>query len=137
MTHHYILTVDDHLAWYDHECKGETLLSRFLPALHLYLERRKRKSFARFMQSKMNATAVGTRSLEFTSEAVCERGEGFEFSTPWPEVESVVLPPTHLFIAHRSRNAHIVPLASFASDQDRESFVALAVSRGRGRPDNR
>jgi hypothetical protein len=50
----------------------------------------------------------------------------FSFTTAWSDLGLVVATSSHLFLAHRSMNAHIVPLRYFQSDAEREFFISFA-----------
>ncbi len=78
-----------------------------------------------------NSLALGERSLELTAEGVREIGEGYEFTHTWPEYVMVETTTTHLFIAHASMNAHIVPLCAFSCEEDQNEFILYAKARGR------
>ena len=125
MTASYALSPADHLAWYDHclllpdgqSARSPSPISAFL----------RRCRYARQVRS-FGKGAFGPRTLELGSEAVREFSAAFDFSTRWQDVALVSLTPTHLFIAHSSMNAHIVPLSCFESIVAREEFVAFARS---------
>ena len=126
VTASYQLSLADHLAWYD-DClllpSGESTRSSFL-----FLTRLRRWRYARQVRSFGSKGAFGPRTLELGSEAVREFSDSFDFSTHWKDVAAVSLTPTHLFIAHSSMNAHIVPLRCFGSAEAQMEFVDFAQS---------
>src|SRR5215472_10305693 len=103
----YTLTLDDHLAWYDHYLatpEGARLRSPFR-----FIDRIKRWRFYRQVISPSHH-AVGERTLEVTGTGVREFSAEFSFSTAWPDIALIAVTPSHLFLVHASMNAHIVPL---------------------------
>ena len=126
MTASYELSLADHLAWYDHclllsDGKGARSSLPFLARL-------RRWRFARQMRAFSSKGAFGPRTLELGPEAVREFSDGFDFSTRWQDVAIVSLTPTHLFIAHSSMNAHIVPMRCFGSAEAQMEFVDFVQS---------
>jgi hypothetical protein len=128
----YTLNLDDHLAWFDYYCTtdfGRHEKSR-LPFFGKYLDRISRESFGRSISTSQNKLAFGERTLELSAKGPREFGTGIDFITAWPDIALVAVTDTHLFIAHTSMNAHIIPLRSFGSEADRIAFVRHAESRG-------
>jgi hypothetical protein len=72
--------------------------------------------------------ALGERTLEATEQGVREFSTEFSFITAWSDMGLVALTSSHLFLAHTTMNAHIVPLRFFESDAKRESFVSFVSS---------
>lgn len=129
----YTLNLDDHLAWFEYFRTtdfGRHQKSR-LPFIGNLLNRLRRTHFARGLMTPQNSLALGERSLELTAEGVREIGEGYEFTHTWPEYVMVETTTTHLFIAHASMNAHIVPLCAFSCEEDQNEFILYAKARGR------
>ena len=125
LTIHYSLSLDDHLAWYDFYCTtphGESEKSS-LPLIGKYLDRTSRESFGRAVSGPENKTAFGERSLELGPRGVREFSSSYDFTIAWPDIAMVAITDTHLFIAHASMNAHIVPLRAFSKDEDRIAFI--------------
>jgi hypothetical protein len=125
----YELTPADHLAWFDyHTAYVAGPWPARLPLLGPALLERRRERFARDIAAAASAAALGERSVELSVAGVREFSSSFDFSTAWPDLAFAALTPEHVFFAHPSMNAHIVPLRSFGSDAARESFVAFATS---------
>lgn len=128
----YTLNLDDHLAWFDYYCTtdfGRHEKSR-LPFIGKYLDHINRESFGRSLRTSENKLAFGERTLELNAKGLREFGDGIDFITAWPNVALVAATATHLFVAHTSMNAHIIPLRSFGSEADRLAFVRRAEARG-------
>ena len=128
----YTLNLDDHLAWFDYYCTtefGRREKSR-LPIIGKYLDRLNRESFGRSLRASQNKLALGERTLELSAKGPREFGAGIDFITAWGDIALVATTDTHLFIAHTSMNAHIVPLRSFGSEADRTAFIRNAEARG-------
>jgi hypothetical protein len=128
----YTLNLDDHLAWFDYDCTtefGRHEKSR-LPFFGKYLDRISRGSFGRSISASQNKSAFGERTLELSAKGTREFGTGIDFITAWPDIALVATTDTHLFIAHSSMNAHIVPLRAFGNEADRTAFVRNAEARG-------
>ncbi len=70
--------------------------------------------------------AFGERTLEATELGVREFSPAFSFASAWSNLGFVAVTSSHLFIAHTSMNAHIVPLRFFESDSARDSFISFA-----------
>ncbi len=126
MTASYELSSADHLAWYDHclllpdgqSARSSSRVSAFL----------RRWRYAQQVRAFGSKGAFGPRTIELGPEAVREFSASFDFSTRWQDVALVSLTPTHLFIAHSSMNAHIIPLRCFGSAATQEEFIAIAQS---------
>jgi hypothetical protein len=122
----YTLTLQDHLAWYDHYLAtpgGSQLRSSFS-----LVGRFRRWRYSRQVALPPSRHAFGERTLEATEQGVREFSPEFSFTTAWPDLGLVAVTPSHLFLAHASMNAHIVPLRYFRSDAERESFISFAQS---------
>lgn len=124
----YLLTLDDHLAWYDYyfSTPAGSRSRSALPLIASWLSRRRRKRYAR--QILAASSSLGDRSLELSADGVREFSDAFDFTTRWQDVELVATTGQHLFITHSSMNAHIVPLSVFASHTDRNAFTSFAQS---------
>jgi hypothetical protein len=130
----YTLGLEDHLAWYDHYCTtpyGRYEKSR-LPIIGKYFNRMARENYGRWVNAKDNQTAFGERTLELRADGAREFSDRFDFMTRWSEIELIAATDAHLFIAHFSMNAHVVPLQAFATDAERVAFIRCAESRGAG-----
>jgi hypothetical protein len=90
------------------------------------LDRFRRWRFSRQVISPPSHHALGERTLEATEKGVREFSPEFSFTTAWADIGLVAVTASHLFLAHRSMNAHIIPLRFFKSDAQRESFVSFA-----------
>jgi hypothetical protein len=77
------------------------------------------------MESQQNHHPIGERTLEVTDQGIREFSPEFSFMKDWPEMCLAAVTSSHLFIAHPSMNAFIVPLRFFESDATRESFVSF------------
>jgi hypothetical protein len=124
----YSLTLDDHLAWYDYYL-GTPAASRFrsaLPIIGSWLWQRRRQRYAR--QILATSSSLGDRNLELSADGVREFSDLFDFATRWQDIALVATTGKHLFIAHTSMNAHIVPVSAFASHTDRDAFTSFAQS---------
>jgi hypothetical protein len=124
----YSLTLDDHLAWYDYFL-GTPAGSRSrsaLPIIGSWFSQRRRQRYAR--QILATSASLGDRSLELSADGVREFSDLFDFATRWQDISLVATKGQHLFIAHTSMNAHIVPLSVFASPTDRDAFTSFAQS---------
>jgi hypothetical protein len=120
----YSLAMADHLAWYDHYLampEGECLRSSFP-----FVGRFRRWRFSRQVISPPSCHALGERTLEVTDKGVREFSPEFSFTTAWADIGLVVVTSSRLFLAHKSMNAHIVPLRFFESDAKRDSFIVFA-----------
>jgi hypothetical protein len=122
----YTLTLQDHLAWYDHYLatpegaslrSSSSLVSRF-----------RRWRFSRQVSLPPSRHAFVERTLEATEQGVREFSPEYSFTTAWSDLSLVVVTTTHLFLVHTSMNAHIVPLRYFRSDAERDSFISFAKS---------
>ena len=126
----YTLSLEDHLAWYDHHLAtpdGRCLRSS-VPCLSGFLDRFRRWRYSRWLVLPRNRLAFGGRTLEATEQGSREFSAEINIMTPWSEIALVAVTSSHLFLAHKSMNAHIVPLRFFESDAARESFVFFARS---------
>jgi hypothetical protein len=126
----YTLSLEDHLAWYDHYLamsEGARFRSS-LPLVGGVLDRFRRWRYSRQVALPPSRHAFGERTLEATEQGVREFSPEFSFTTAWSDLGLVTVTPSHLFLAHSSMNAHIVPLRYFQSDAQRESFVSFAKS---------
>ena len=121
----YKLKLADHLAWYDYYLstpEGACLRSS------APLDRLRRWWYALMVILPPSRHALGERTLEANGEGVRESSPKFSFATAWSAMALVAVTPSHLFLAHVSMNAHIVPLKFFKSGAERESFVLFAKS---------
>ena len=126
----YTLSLEDHLAWYDHylaTSEGVHFRSS-LPLVGGVLDRFRRWRYSRQVALPPSRHALGERTLEATETGVREFSPAFSFTTAWSDLGFVVVTSSHLFLAHASMNAHIVPLRFFESDTERESFISFAKS---------
>jgi len=120
----YTLSLADHLAWYDYYLatpEGKRLKSSFP-----FIDRFRRWRFSRQVFSPPSRHALGERALETTEKGVREFSPEFSFTTAWADIGLVAATASHLFLAHSSMNAHIIPLRFFESDAKRESFMSFA-----------
>jgi hypothetical protein len=67
--------------------------------------------------------ALGRHTLEVTPESVTETCSHHTLSVRWHAVASAIRTDDHLFILLRSLAAIIVPLRSFSSEADRDTFI--------------
>jgi hypothetical protein len=126
----YMLTLEDHLAWYDYyltTAEGTGLRSS-LPLVSRMINRFRRRRYSRQVVSPMSHHAIGERTLEVTEQGLREFSSEFSFTLQWPEMCLAAVTSSHLFIAHTSMNANIVPLRFFESDAKRDSFVSFVKS---------
>lgn len=126
----YTLSLQDHLAWYDYFLstpEGARFRS-FLPLVGTSLDRFRRWRYSRQVALPPSRYAFGERTLETTEQGVREFSQEFSFTTAWSDLDFVAVTSSHLFLAHSTMNAHIVPLRYFQSDAQRESFVSFAQS---------
>jgi len=126
----YTLSMKDHLAWYDHYLAAPEG-SRFrssLPFVGGILDKFRRWRYSCRLIFPFSRHAFGERTLEATQQGLREFSPKFCFTTAWSDLGLVVATSSHLFLAHRSMNAYIVPLRCFQSDAARESFIAFAQS---------
>lgn len=124
----YKLKLADHLAWYDYYLttpEGASLRSS------APIDRLRRWWYSLRVILPPSRHALGQRTLEANGEGVRESSPKFSFSTAWSDMGLVAVTPAHLFLAHISMNAHIVPLKFFKSDAERQSFVSFARSHVR------
>jgi hypothetical protein len=122
----YTLTLEDHLAWYDFyltTSEGARLRSSLS-----FVRRFRRWSFSHQLVSPPSQHALGERTLEVTENGLREFSSAFSFTIPWSEMCLAAVTSSHLFIAHTSMNANIVPLRFFESDAKRESFLSFVKS---------
>lgn len=125
----YILLPNDHLAWYAYyvanmEAVGWSSFPFIGPLLAAY----RRKCFIRGILAAGNRFALGERTLELSPSGVREFSMDFDFATAWVDVAHVAVTPQHLFLAHSSMDAYVIPLQYFESDALRDSFVSFALS---------
>jgi len=134
----YTLTPADHLAWFDYYTLHvvRPWWSR-LPVIGRVLLRRRREMFARTICAAANATALGERSIDLSDVGVREHSSTFDFSSPWQDLAFATLSTEHLFFAHASMNAHIIPLRFFVSEDGRDAFVAFTTSHAPSFRDHR
>lgn len=122
----YSLSADDHLAWFDH-LRTQDKPSAW-PSVWSWLQGadpvREREQFIERLRQPGNSAALGPRTLELTEQGVRETGAGFDFITPWPEISRVEATECHLFIAHTSLNAHVVPVRCFTNGDSWAAFVS-------------
>ena len=134
----YTLSPDDHLAWYDYYIAS---IQRFgwssLPLIGPLLSALRRKRFIRGILAAGNHTALGDRTIELSPSGVREFSADFDFSTAWQTLAQAAVTSQHLFLAHPSMNAHIIPLRYFESDALRDSFVSFALSHAPSSSNNR
>ena len=134
----YALTLDDHLAWFDYYTSHVARpWSARLPIVGRADLARRRSKFAHALSSAANAAALGERSIELSADRVREFSSGFDFSTAWQELAFAVVTSQHLFLAHPSMNAHIIPLRSFDSETAKEAFIRHATSHAPSVRDHR
>ena len=93
------------------------------------LEGLRRRRFTKRVKADKSGHAVGERTLELTEAGVRECSGDVDFVTRWDEVALVEVTAHHLFLAHLSMNAHIVPVRSFGSQAEQDAFVAYARIR--------
>jgi hypothetical protein len=126
---HYTLSLEDHLAWFNYYT---TSIQRFgwssLPLIGPLISARRRKRFMQGLLATCNRTALGERTIELSPSGVREFSSEFDFSTDWSTLACAALTSQHLFLAHPSMNAHIIPLGFFDNDTLRDSFVSFALS---------
>jgi hypothetical protein len=134
----YTLSPDDHLAWYDYYTASipSSCWSR-LPLIGPLLSARCRERFRRRIVAAGNRSALGERTIELSPSGVREFSLDFDFSTAWQDLAQAVVTPQHLFLAHPSMNAHIIPLQYFESEALRDSFVSFALSHAPSLPNTR
>ena len=126
----YTLSLEDHLAWYDYYLtmpQGARVRS-WPPLVSGVLDRFRRWRYSRQVALPPSRHAFGERTLEATETGVREFSPAFDFTTAWSDLGLVAVTSSHLFLAHASMNAHIVPLRFFENDTKRESFVSFAKS---------
>ena len=128
----YSLGLEDHLAWYDYYCTTEygRHEKSWLPLVGKYLDRVARYRYGRRVGAKGNEAAFGERSLELRGDGVREFFGAYDFTSAWGEIVLVAATSSHLFLAHASMNAHIVPLHAFGSEAERAAFMRCAETRG-------
>jgi len=124
----YILTLEDHLAWYDYYVANSCrpLWSR-VPVIGTRIADRRRQRFVQAILKPENRSALGERTIELSGTGVREFSAEFDFSTKWQDIAHVAITEQHLFLAHPSMNAHIVPLRFFDTESHRESFLSFAL----------
>ena len=126
----YTLTLADHLAWYDYYLatpEGACLRSS-IPLVAGILDRYRRWKFSRQVVSPPSRHALGERALELSEQGLREFSPEFSFTSAWSEMCLAAMTTRHLFIAHTSMNAHIIPLHFFETDSERDSFVSFVKS---------
>jgi hypothetical protein len=124
----YTLSLEDHLAWHDYYLatpEGERFRSS-IPLIGGLLDQLRRRRFSHQVTLPPSRHALGERTLELTEKGVREFSSEFSFTTAWSDIGLIALTPSHLFLAHTSMNAHIVPSRFFESDAQQESFVTFA-----------
>jgi len=120
----YTLTLDDHLAWYDfYFATPDGACSRSSFPL---VDRFRRWRYSRQLVNEPNRYVTGERTLEAIEQGLREFSPNFSFSTPWSDITLVAETSQHLFLAHTSMNAHIVPLRFFDTAAKRETYVSFA-----------
>jgi hypothetical protein len=123
----YMLTLQDHLAWYDYHLatsEGARLRSP-LPLIGGAINRFRRWEFSRRVILPPSRHALGERTLALGEQGTREFSPDFDFTTPWTELCLAAVTSSHLFIAHASMNAHIVPLRFFENEAEREAFISF------------
>jgi YcxB-like protein len=133
MSVRYTLSLQDHLAWYDYYLatpEGARFRSP-LPLIGKISDRFRRRKFSRKVALPPSRHAFGERTLEITEQGVREFSPEFSFTTAWSDFSFVAVTSSHLFFAHSSMNAHIVPLHYFQNNAERESFISFAQSHVR------
>jgi hypothetical protein len=127
----YTLSLQDHLAWYDYYLampEGARLQST-IPFIGGILNRFRRRKYSRQVSLPPSRHAFGERTLEVTDQGAREFSTDFNFTIPWPEFSFVAVTSSHLFLAHESMNANIVPLRFFQSEATRKSFISFVQSQ--------
>jgi hypothetical protein len=109
------------LAWYDYFIT--TPSGAYLKSSIPFIERYKRWRFSRQVTLLPSHHAIGERTLEIAAKGAREFSARFDFTTEWANLDFVAVTPSHLFLAHESMNAHIVPLCYFETDSKREAFI--------------
>ena len=127
----YTLTLEDHLAWYDYflASREGARYRSLVPVVGGFLNRLRRRSYSRQVIIPPNRHALGERTLEATEQGLREFSREFSFTTAWSDIRLVAMTSSHLFLAHASMNAHIVPLHYFKNEAEREAFASFARSR--------
>jgi hypothetical protein len=124
----YKLNLNDHLAWYDYFVTTPHGM-RFQSSLPFF-SKFKRWKYARLVNSFSNH-AFGERTLEVTEQDAREFSSLFSFKTAWVDTSFAAITSKHLFIAHSSMNAHIIPLSFFEAHLKREAFLAFVKNHVR------
>jgi hypothetical protein len=124
----YTLFLQDHLAWYDHypTMPAGAPLRSTIPLLGKVFDRFRRWRYLRQLGLLPSRYAFGERTLEANEQGVREFSPEFSFVTAWPDIGFLAVTSSHLFLAHTSMNAHIVPLRFFGSGAQRDSFISFA-----------
>ena len=134
----YILSLDDHLAWYDYYTVS---IQRFgwwsLPLIGPLLSVHRRRRFMRGILAEGNRSALGERTIELSPSGIREFSADFDFSTAWEVLAQAVVTSQYVFLVHPSMNAHIIPLRYFESEALLDSFVSFALSHAQSSPNIR
>lgn len=104
----YSLSLEDHEGWYDRVLLSSCRLTGFQALLTRFAPKWRKSMFLNRLRA--NKSATGERVLEVSSVGARESGANYDFVTLWKDVVRIEQTPNHLFIAHHSLNAHIVPL---------------------------
>ncbi|HZQ45989.1 MAG TPA: YcxB family protein [Verrucomicrobiae bacterium] len=124
------LSLEDHLAWYDYYLatpEGARFRST-VPLVGVAFDKIRRWKYSRQVTSPPSRHALGERTLEATETGLREFSPDFSFTTAWSDIGLMAVTSNYLFLAHKSLNAHIVPLHFFGGDGHRESFISFAES---------
>ena len=82
------------------------------------------KNTRKALEADPTNPALGHHTLEVTPESITETCSHHALSVQWHAVANAIRTEDHLFILLRSLAAIIVPLRSFVSDIDRETFIS-------------
>jgi hypothetical protein len=125
---YYTLTVEDHLAWYDHYIASEPAsIWLRLPVIGPFRAYSRRRRFTRGILATENRRALGVRTIALSASGVREFSCDFDFFGVWQDIARADLTGQHLFLAHPSMNARIIPLRAFQNESHRDSFVSFAL----------
>ena len=81
------------------------------------------KALRKALDAEPTSPALGHHTLQVTPESVTEACPHHTLSVRWHAVSDALRTDEHLFILLRSLGAIIVPLRSFASQTDRDTFI--------------
>jgi hypothetical protein len=85
------------------------------------------KRASKALEADPTNPAIGHHTLEVTPESVTETCPHHTLSIRWNAVSSAIRTEYHLFILLRSLGAVIVPLRSFASQGERDTFIQYVM----------